>query len=178
MGLLRALFNFLLGALLAIINISVISVLPFPFSQFPIFPIFISLALINRTRPTFFWLLFTAVALSDLYRTGMFGVGIITFVLIIAVGVRVSSDVVTHRSLIGCLVISAIIGFMWAAGTSALILFVGWWRQGSGMTGVLRLITGAFMQAGICAVVCGVVYLLMPRWLRNRSPIIIGSRGL
>ena len=113
MNLLRSLLIFLLGIISGLVYVGVVSSFSYPYSEFPIIPILVSLALVLRVRPSAFWFLFSVVFILDLYRGAGFGVGILSFVALIVVGNRVSSDVFSHRSLIGCLVISAAMGLFW-----------------------------------------------------------------
>ncbi len=178
MGFFRIPIHFFLGVFIGILQIACIGVLPFPFSQFPLFPILIALALVNRSRATFFWVLFVAIFISDLYSATFFGVGIFSFVFIVVFGVRLSSDVVTHRSLVGCLVISFFVGAAWAIATTVLPMTLEWWRFKTGFNATPLFIFGIFVRAFVCAIFSGMLYVLTPRWFINRSPVIIGTRHL
>lgn len=175
---LRALLVFLGGLLLGIFSIGIISALPFPYSEFPLFPILIALALVLRSRTSVFWYLLIAIALTDLYRGAGFGVGVLGLVVLTMIGHRISSELVTHRSIVGCFVIAAVVGALWTLTVSVLTAMQSWWQLGnSGLDGISLLVSVA-IQAGTTAVVCSLVYSLLPRWWHARSPMAINTRGL
>ena len=178
MNFFRALFIFISGLCVGVFCVGIVASLPFPYSEFPVFPILIALALVLRVRPTVFWFLLSAIALTDLYRGAGFGVGILSFVMLVMVGVRVSSDLFSHRSLIGCLVIATVTWVSW-------VLFI------AGFTAIAHITRGvpiglswssialsACIQAGVTLVVVGLLYAFLPRWWRDRSPILVTGRGI
>jgi hypothetical protein len=176
MNLLRSLLIFLLGIISGLVYVGAVSSFSYPYSEFPIIPILVSLALVLRVRPSAFWFLFSVVFILDLYRGAGFGVGILSFVALIIVGNRVSSDVFSHRSLIGCLVISAAMGLFWVLFNAIFGQLAIWFYGGSFQIGFSSLLASIAIQSGAAAVIVGALYSLAPRWLRDHSPMIINGR--
>lgn len=173
---LRTLFLFLLGIILGVFCVGAISSLPYPYSELPVIPILFSLALVLRVRPTSFWFLFTMIFILDLYRGAGFGTGILSFVALVIVGDRVASDIFSHRSLLGGIVISGAMGVLWVL-FNAIFSQAAYWIGGtSSNISFLALLASAAMQGGVSALVVGVLYASVPRWLRNHSPMIISGR--
>src|SRR3990167_6607015 len=110
----RILILLIIAVVVGILNAGIIGALPFPYSEFPLFPLIIALALVLRARPTIFWSILIALAVTDLYRGAGFGIGILCLIFLTMLGHRVSSEMVTHRSLLGCIVIGALVGALWS----------------------------------------------------------------
>jgi hypothetical protein len=113
MNLFRTPFLFFSGWALGFFSVGFFASLSFPYSEFPLIPIMIALSLVFRVRAHMFWFLLTLVATTDLYRTTGFGIGILSFAILIIVGFKVTSELFTHRSLMGCVVISLMVGCLW-----------------------------------------------------------------
>lgn len=178
MKLLHALLIFIGGLLLGAFCIGIVSSLPFPYSEFPVIPILISLALVLRVRPTMFWFLLSAIALTDLYRGAGFGVGILSFVVLIMIGVRVANDLFSHRSLVGCLVIATLTGVLWVVCVSGFTALTHWIHgTSSGLSGASVALSAA-IQGGTTAIAVGLLYTILPRWWRDRSPVLVNTRGI
>lgn len=173
---LRVLLFFLLSLIAGFASVAIFSSLPYPYSEFPIIPILFALALVLRTRPASFWFLFTMVFIFDLYRGAGFGVGILSFVSLVFVGDKIASDLFSHRSIIGCVVISAATGLFWVLFNAFFSQVVYWTRGDSFQIGFLSLLISILIQSSVTAIVVGAFYSVAPRWLRDHSPMIIGGR--
>lgn len=172
----RTLLIFLFGIISGVFCVGVIASLPYPYSEFPVVPILFSLALILRARPSSFWFLFTMIFVLDLYRGAGFGIGILSFVALVLVGDRVTSDIISHRSLVGGIVISGAMGILWVL-FNAFFSHVFYWVVGTpSSVSLLALIASAVMQGGAAAIIVGLLYAAASRWLRNHSPMIISGR--
>lgn len=172
----RTLLIFLFGIISGVFCVGVIASLPYPYSEFPVVPILFSLALILRARPSSFWFLFTMIFVLDLYRGAGFGIGILSFVALVLVGDRVTSDIISHRSLVGGIVISGAMGILWVL-FNAFFSYVFYWVVGTpSSVSLLALIASAVMQGGAAAIIVGLLYAAASRWLRNHSPMIISGR--
>lgn len=165
-----------MSILIGFITIGIFSALPYPYSEFPIIPILFTLALIFRVRPASFWFLFVVIFMLDLYRGAGFGVGILSFVFLVFVSDKIARDVFSHRSMIGCVVISAATSMFWVV-FNLLFSQIAWWLHGVPH----NISMGSFavsllLQCGISIAIVGTLYSLAPRWLRDHSPMIIGGR--
>ncbi len=178
MGFLRALLALCIGVAIGVFYVGVIIVFPFPFSALPLFSILLSLSLVMRVRASMFWVLLVAVSIADLYATGAFGVGILSFVFITLLGVHVSSDVITHRSAVGCFVISFVVGATWVISTEVLGGFAAWWHFHVNIVSIVHIILTALAQGLFTAFVCTVLYVFLPHWWRDRSPITVNYRAV
>ncbi len=177
MSLLRALLIFLGGLLLGVLSIGIFSSLAFPYSEFPLIPILISLALVLRVRPTVFWFLLTTIVMLDLYRTAGFGIGILSFVILIFIGFKITNDIFSHRSLIGCLVISSMTGSLWVILISLLTKISYLIHGMPSDISLMSVLLSAAIQGGTTSVIVGILYAFLPRWWRDRSAMInSGSR--
>lgn len=172
----RTLLIFLLGIASGIVCVGVFSSLSYPYSELPIIPILLSLALVLRVRPSAFWFLFTMVFILDLYRGAGFGVGILSFVGLVLIGDRIASDLFSHRSFVGCIVISAAMGLFWVL-FNAIFSQASLWIHGSSFQiSFSSLAASIGIQSLVTAVVVGLLYSAAPRWLRDHSPMIISGR--
>ena len=175
----RALLYICIGIGIGLFHVFILSQLQFPFSQLPLFAILISLALVNRTQPRVFLILLVAVFFTDLYSAAFVGVGVISLMLSTLAGLRISNDFVTHRSLIGCAVISVVVGVVWVAVSVGCISLLQWWRYGVSSVGLIsNIIVVSIVRIAVCALVCAVIYVLTPRWFVTRSPVVVGLRTL
>lgn len=166
MNLFRALIYTIIGVCLGVFNVAVVAALPFPFFLFPIIPIFLTLAIVFRVRPTVFWCIVLAVFISDAYRASGFGVGLISLALTTWLALRFSEGLVTHRSVAGCALIGAVVGLVWAL-TTALFARV----FDISLVGIIILV-----QTSATAVVVAGAYLSMPIWWKSHSPVVVRSR--
>ena len=116
------------------------------------------------------------MCIRDRYRGAGFGVGILSFVALVLVGNRVASDVFSHRSLVGCFVISAAMGLFWVLFNAAFGQVAIWIHGGSYQIGFSSLLASIAIQGGAAATIVGALYSLAPRWLRDHSPMIISGR--
>lgn len=178
MILLRALALLLGGLVLGIINIGFISALPYPYSEFPLFPIVLTIAFVFRVKPSVFWLLFVAIGLTDLYSASSLGVGAITLILLVAVGYRISNEIITHRSVVGCFVIGGMTGVLWSISAQLLATSFLWLRDGVfsidwSTFGLVVLIYG-----GMSAIISSLIYVIIPYFVHARSPISLHGRYL
>lgn len=175
MKLLHALLIFLFGLLLGVVCIGIVSSLPFPYSEFPLIPILISLALVLRVRPMVYWLLLTGIAVLDLYRSAGFGVGILSFVVLIFIGFKLTNELFSHRSFIGCLVIAAATGALWVVLIS-LMSQVSFWIHGlPSEISLSSVMFSAVIQGSVSLVVVGILHAVLPRWWRDRTPLSVGN---
>lgn len=174
----RALIIVLGGILLGIFNIGFISALPYPYSEFPLFPIVLALAFVFRVRPSIFWYLFSAVALTDLYSGSTFGIGVLTLAILVILGYRVSNEIITHRSVVGCFVISGMTGIVWSCIAQLLSAFGN--RIYSGVFGIdwKTFFIVVLIQGIGSAIVASCIYVLIPAFLHARSPQVINIRHL
>lgn len=172
----RTLLIFLFGIISGVFCVGVIASLPYPYSEFPVIPVLFSLALILRARPSSFWFLFTMIFVLDLYSGAGFGIGILSFVALVLVGDRVTSDIISHRSLIGGIVISGAMGVLWVLFNAFFSQVVYWMVGTPSNIGFLALVVSATMQGGAAAIVVGLLYAAASRWLRNHSPMVISGR--
>ncbi|MCX6781287.1 MAG: hypothetical protein NT003_04225 [Candidatus Magasanikbacteria bacterium] len=167
------------GLFFGVVAVGFIVALPFPYSEFPLIPIMIACALIFRMRPSMFWFLITLIGVTDLYRSSGFGVGIVSFVFLIIFATQISNEIITHRSLVGCTVISLFIGACWVTSMGIVSFIYNWFTNQPIIISVSSVALSALIQSIATAVVCGIIYTLVPRWWHNRSPItVMGSRGL
>ena len=173
---LRLVSFFLLSLIAGFASVAIFSSLSYPYSEFPIIPILLALALVLRTRPSSFWFIFTIVLILDLYRSAGFGVGILSFVSLVIVGDKIASDLFSHRSIIGCVVISAATGLFWVLFNAFFSQAAYWMHGGSFQIDFLSLLISILIQSGVTAIVVGVFYSVAPRWLRDHSPMNIGGR--
>lgn len=176
MNFLSAILNFLVGILIGIVQVGFFSALPFPYSEFPLIPILVSLALVLRVRPTIYWVYLTAIVITDLYRAAGFGVGILSFVVLIFVMNKITSSLFSHRSLIGCLVISAMTGAVWTANLFALGHAAFWLSGKPSQASALNLFASMGIQSAATLVIVGLLFALIPQWWRSHSPMMISGR--
>lgn len=176
MKLLRALLFFLCGMLLGVLYIGIVSSLPFPYSEFPLIPILVTLALVLRVRATSFWFLLTTIVVLDLYRSAGFGIGILSFVALISIGYRITNNLFSHRSLIGCLVISATMGSSWVLLLAVFSGISHWINHTPSTISLTNVLLSAVIQGGVTFGIVGLLYVLLPRWWHDRSPIISSGR--
>lgn len=172
----RVLLFFLLSILAGLICVGVLASLPYPYSEFPIIPILFALTLVLRLRPATFWFLFVIIFVADLYRGAGFGVGILSFVALVFVSDKIARDLFSHRSMIGCVVISATSGMFWVLFNAFFSQIAYWVRGGSYELSLLSLVISVAIQSGVTAFIVGIFYALAPRWLRDHSPMVISGR--
>lgn len=163
----------LLGALVGIFSVGALHALPFPYAEFPLIPIMIALSLVLRAPTHIFWVLLAAVFVTDLYSAQTFGAGLITFLFLVAIGVRVTSEIFTHRSLIGCFMIAALVGGAWVILQTCLLALMEWWHTGAVTFSWVVFLVSCIAQAGVSAVVSAAVYAIIPYWWHARSPVVV-----
>lgn len=176
MNFLTAILNFLVGILIGVVYVGVISSLPFPYSEFPLIPILVALALVLRVRPTMYWVFLTAIVIMDLYRGAGFGVGIVSFVVLIFVMNRITSSIFSHRSLVGCLVISAITGAVWVAALFVCGQAMYWISDKPSQMSLSNLFVSMGLQSATTLVIVGLLFVVIPQWWRSHSPMMISGR--
>ncbi len=178
MNFLRALFIFFGGIATGIFYVGFIASLSFPYSEFPLIPVLISLAFVLRVRPTFFWFLLTIVSVIDLYRVAGFGVGIISLGILVFLIDRILRDLFSHRSFMGCVVISVLVGIVWNVCNEVLSAASSLINGHAMQIFSVGFFWAMCVQTILTAVIVGVLYAFVPRWWRERSPTLISGRGI
>lgn len=178
MHFLRAVLFFLAGLILGMAQVGLVSVWPLPYSALPLFPVLISLAFVLRSRPTVFWPLLIGIIIFDLYSGNFFGSAILTFLFIVYFGVRLASDLFTHRSLIGCAVVSFVVGFLWIFLMMFFNWLIAWFTKNDSVFYFSQILAVALLEAISTALLTSLLYLLVLRLLKGHSPLAIGIRGL
>lgn len=164
--------------MLGIFNIGFIAALPYPYSEFPLFPIVLALAFVFRVRPSIFWYLFFAVAVTDLYSGSLIGVSVITLVLLVLIGYRISNEIITHRSVVGCFVISGMTGILWSVCSQLLSATASRFFSGSFGVDWSTFFIVVLLQGVLAAIVTSTLYFVIPWFVRARSPFVITERYL
>ncbi len=179
MGLLRFFWYLIIGFFLSVIQVGVLSALPFPFSDISLLAIALAVAISFRFDPRFFWVLSGGALGSDWYSASFLGLTTVALVITTLVVMRLTTDIVSHRSLVGCLVIGAACGGVWSVSFQLLTALHAWfvisapavWSLGDvGRTIATHLIGTALIN--------GLFYELLPRWWHDRSPIVVAGRGI
>lgn len=178
MNFFRIIFMTCGAALLGVLQVGVVSALPFPYSEFPLLAILLACAFVVRSRATVFWYGALVAGISDLYSGVGFGASIVSLIVLTLVGHRVSSEMITHRSVFGSAVIGALTGFVWSVTRLAAITFFEWWKSIDATIGVSHIIMTVALQTTLTALVCVALFMLLPRWWLARAPTTVNSRGL
>lgn len=168
---------FLIGFVLAALQVGVIAGLPIPFSEISLVASALSLGIAFRFAPRYVWLLTMSTILMDWYSASFFGVHTIALVITIVVVLRISTDFITHRSLIGAVVIGALCGAVFSVAAQLLGSIVLWF-QGQEMLLSWPVWRSVLLQTMWTAAISAFMFQLLPRWWRDRSPVVVSGRGV
>lgn len=178
MLLLRVAWWLIISALIAVAQIGVIAQLPFPFSDIFLPAIALASAIIFRFRPRFLLVLAVMTICLDWYSAAIFGVFTIALLITVVVALHVSTDFITHRSLMGSAVIGALCGGVFAVTVQLIAAVAAWFHGGALLFFSWPVWRTIVMQLVWTAGICAVLFQVVPRWWRDRSPVVVSGRGV